>query len=201
MEMDVPHEMLHPQGGMSVGGHIKLINHQLKQIRSALALATALGRKLVLPPVTCGYDKAWYPLSGGRSRGAFGGAHGWILPIRNCPLDHYLEPHPLRPTETLREYSFLDNPRTPKGAVAAESLRGGAPGDRHAEVGRLKAISAPVLNVTNLATIDVLNDDYLTAEQAKAFRSKFGYAGGSWCCAPSEEKGAPRNAHFSLMRA
>ena len=109
--------------------------------------------------------------------------------------------HPLRPTETLREYSFLDNPRTPKGAVAAESLRGGAPGDRHAEVGRLKAISAPVLNVTNLATIDVLNDDYLTPEQAKAFRSKFGYAGGSWCCAPSEEKGAPRNAHFSLMRA
>ena len=87
------------------------------------------------------------------------------------------------------------------GAVAAESLRGGAPGDRHAEVGRLKAIAAPVLNVTNLATIDVLNDDYLTAEQAKAFRSKFGYAGGSWCCAPSEEKGAPRNAHFSLMRA
>ena len=52
-----------------------------------------------------------------------------------------------------------------------------------------------MLNVTNLATIDVLNDDYLTAEQAKAFRSKFGYAGGR-CCAPSEEKGAG-NAHFS----
>ena len=67
MEMDVPHEMLHPQGGMSVGGHIKLINHQLAQIRAGLALATALGRKLILPSVTCGYDKYWGPLWRGGS--------------------------------------------------------------------------------------------------------------------------------------
>ena len=46
---DVPDSLVHPSGGMTSAGHIKLINHQLKQIRSALALATALGRKLVLP--------------------------------------------------------------------------------------------------------------------------------------------------------
>ena len=57
-DLDLPREMLHPPGGMRVGGHIAMINHQLAQIRAALALATALGRKLVLPEVTCGYDKA-----------------------------------------------------------------------------------------------------------------------------------------------
>ena len=57
-KLDLPHEALHPPGGMSVGGHIKMMNYQLAQIRAALALSTALGRKLVMPEVTCGYDKA-----------------------------------------------------------------------------------------------------------------------------------------------
>jgi hypothetical protein len=56
-----------------------------------LALASALGRKLVLPSVTCGYDKAWYALASGRARGVFPGSHAFILPIRDCPLDHFLE--------------------------------------------------------------------------------------------------------------
>ena len=83
--LDVPDSLVRPEGGMSVQGHIKLINHQLRQIRSALALAFALGRKLILPPVVCGYDKAWYQLG---SHGEFGGAPPFVVPIFQCPLDH-----------------------------------------------------------------------------------------------------------------
>ena len=57
MTLDTPEGLIHPRGGMTVQGHIALIKYQLKQIRSALALAHALGRKLILPSVTCGYDK------------------------------------------------------------------------------------------------------------------------------------------------
>ena len=58
------------------------------RLAQALGLAAALGRTLILPPVTCGYDKAWYALD---KSGAFGGAPSWVVPIRNCPLDHYIE--------------------------------------------------------------------------------------------------------------
>ena len=67
----VPRQLLSPAGGMRADGHVRLIEHQLAQIATALGLAAALGRTLVLPPVTCGYDKAWYALD--RS-GAFSGA-------------------------------------------------------------------------------------------------------------------------------
>ena len=82
--LDTPDALVHPPGGMTVQGHIALVKHQLKQIRSALALAYSLGRKLVLPRVTCGYDKYWGPLW----RGVIPGTHTWALPIRECPLDH-----------------------------------------------------------------------------------------------------------------
>ena len=96
-DLDVPDELVHPPGGMSTNAHVALVKHQLGQIKSALAVAHALGRKLVMPRVVCGYDKAWYALSSGMarnayaSRGVFPGAHAFILPIRNCPLDHFLE--------------------------------------------------------------------------------------------------------------
>ena len=49
---NVPDELVFPKGGMDTNGHIALINFQLRQIRSALALAHALGRTLILPEVT-----------------------------------------------------------------------------------------------------------------------------------------------------
>ena len=71
---DVPHSLIYPNGGMTTNGHIALIKHQLAQIKSALALAKVLGRMLVMPSVVCGYDKAWYALAGGGSKGVFAGA-------------------------------------------------------------------------------------------------------------------------------
>uniref|UniRef100_A0A7S0IPU1 Nucleotide-diphospho-sugar transferase domain-containing protein n=1 Tax=Calcidiscus leptoporus TaxID=127549 RepID=A0A7S0IPU1_9EUKA len=200
----VPAELVAPRGGMTTRGHIALVKHQLKQIRSALALAYALGRKLILPPVVCGYDKAWYALSSGSaSRGVFPGAHAFALPLRNCPYDHFLEPASLRPVETVREYSFLSNPRTPSvvkesvSAVHVDEARG------EAEVSRLRALTPKLLNVTNLAAVDVLRAGLLSGAQAAAFRAKFRYVAGSWCCAPSVDSkaGMPGSAFFNLLSA
>jgi len=36
-DIDQPERLVHPAGGMSVQGHIELINHQLAQVRDGLA--------------------------------------------------------------------------------------------------------------------------------------------------------------------
>ena len=203
MTLDVPAEMISPPGGMTVQGHIALIKLQLRQVRSALALAFSLNRKLVLPPVTCGYDKYWGPLW----RGVIPGTHTWALPIRNCPLDHFLEVGMLDPVNTVREWSFLDNPRMPAAAKTSTAqvtlTKGGAASD----FARLEAMaSTKVLHLTNsLVGLDMAaaSSAVLSSAQKRAFSRKFGYVAGSWCCAPNEEgkRGAPRSAHFSLLRS
>lgn len=205
--LNTPHEMVYPPGGMSVRGHIALINFQLRQLRSALALATALGRKLILPSVTCGYDKYWGPLW----RGVIPGTHTWALPIRDCPLDHFIEVGMLQPVENVREYSLLHNVRTPdsvKGSIRHVALDLGAPSGR--EVERLKAMGdARVINITTIFGADTKSDltnrdsTLLSSVDKRNYERKFGFVGGSWCCAPMDEmkKGAPRSAHFRLSTA
>ena len=41
-------------------GHMDLVNHQLRDLRSAYAIAKILGRTLVLPPLVCGLDRLWF---------------------------------------------------------------------------------------------------------------------------------------------
>jgi hypothetical protein len=53
------------------------------QLRNALALATVLGRTLILPPLWCGLDRYWAPHAG-----TIPGA-GTTLPFQ-CPADHVL---------------------------------------------------------------------------------------------------------------
>ena len=99
---DVPDALVAPPGGMSAAGHVELMRHQLYQLRAALLLAFALGRVLVLPPLVCGFDKYWAPIT---AEGLIPGAWHWALPIRRCPLDHLLNPAELRePTRYVREY-------------------------------------------------------------------------------------------------
>jgi len=191
--LDVPRTLIYPPGGMSTAGHIALINHQLRQIKTALAVAHALGRKLVMPRVVCGYDKAWYPLSSGHpstnyaSKGVFPGAPAYILPIFNCPIDHFLEVGMMAPEETIREYSLLDNPRTPQAVtnslVTTELRPSGATSGAEIERLRTSFASAKVLNLSHVASIDAMRD-VLTRPQAKAFANKFSHVYGSWCCAP-----------------
>ncbi len=54
------------------------------QIRSAMAVATALGRTLVIPALWCGADRWWAPHNGIIPGSAL------RLPFQ-CPLDHVLD--------------------------------------------------------------------------------------------------------------
>jgi hypothetical protein len=109
----------------------------------------------------------------------------------------------LSPVQTVREYSFLENPRTPAALTASTSfdeLQAASPGT---EIERLRKAHAgkKVLHLKNVHAVDTVKE-YLTYPQALAFKSKFGFVRGDWCCAPNADskRGQPQNSFFSLMR-
>ncbi|KAF5735133.1 Xyloglucanase [Tripterygium wilfordii] len=111
----IPKSML-LDGPHTVESHFALVNYQMKQIRSALAIATLLNRTLVMPPLWCRLDRLWF-------------AHPGVLERSMtrqpflCPLDHVFEVNVMLkdlaqeefgPGISIREYSFLDNPSLPR---------------------------------------------------------------------------------------
>lgn len=95
--------------------HFTLVNYQMKQIRTALAIASVLNRTLVMPPMWCRLDRLWFPhpgvLQGSMTRQPF-----------LCPLDHVFEVHTMLkalpeeefgPGINIREYSFFVNSLMP----------------------------------------------------------------------------------------
>ncbi|KAI4327901.1 hypothetical protein L6164_020310 [Bauhinia variegata] len=102
-------------GKHTVESHFSLVNYQIKQVRTALAIASLLNRTLVMPPLWCRLDRLWFPhpgvLEGSMTRQPF-----------LCPLDHVFEVNVMLqdlpeeefgPKIDIREYSLLDNPSTP----------------------------------------------------------------------------------------
>ncbi|XP_022941191.1 arabinosyltransferase XEG113-like [Cucurbita moschata] len=104
------------EGEHNVDTHFILINYQMKQIRTALAIASLLNRTLIMPQLWCRLDRLWF-------------GHPGVLPgsvTRQpfiCPLDHVFEVNVMLkdlpeeefgPGINFREYSFLDNPLLPK---------------------------------------------------------------------------------------
>ncbi|KAK3032578.1 hypothetical protein RJ639_037342, partial [Escallonia herrerae] len=102
-------------GAHNIESHFSLVNYQIKQIRTALAIATLLKRTLVMPPLWCRLDRLWFPhpgvLPGSMTRQPF-----------ICPLDHVFEVNVMLkalpkeefgPGISMREYSFFDNPLMP----------------------------------------------------------------------------------------
>ena len=113
------------------------------------------------------------------------------MPIRKCPLDHFLEPASLHPGNTIREFSFLSNPRAAalKTSTASTALVAGA--GAAAELKRLVASYAEtkVLHITNKLGPGglALDAGWLDDETQRKFTNKFQGASGSWCCAPGDE--------------
>ncbi|CAI0441992.1 unnamed protein product [Linum tenue] len=102
-------------GEHNLESHFALVNYQIKQIRTALAIASLLNRTLVMPPLWCRLDRLWFPhpgiLQGTLTKQPF-----------ICPLDHVFEVNVMLkelpeeefgPGIKIREYSFLDNPSLP----------------------------------------------------------------------------------------
>jgi len=204
----VPADLVHPPAGMTAARHVALMRHQLRQVRTALALASALRRHLVLPPLICGYDKYWAPLS---PDGVIPGGPAWAVPILGCPLDHMLNPAELRPSpvEHVREFSFFANPRTPAHLAASAAQLVMDPARGAGERRRLEAVRSRVLNVTNLGAIsDTLwgqrdqeygpvKSGWLSLKELRTFKDTFGRLQGGWCCAPRREE--PRAAGFHIL--
>ncbi|KAL6501821.1 hypothetical protein OROGR_026954 [Orobanche gracilis] len=103
-------------GEHNLESHFALVNYQIKQIRTALALASLLGRTLVMPPLWCRLDRLWFGhpgvLVGTLTRQPF-----------LCPLDHVFEVNVMLkelpeeefgPGIHIREYSFFNNPSMPQ---------------------------------------------------------------------------------------
>jgi hypothetical protein len=80
-------------------------------------------------------------------------------------------------------------------------LKGGG-GEAAVSTLRKASKGVKVLNVTNLGSLDA-SKGYLSSSQTSTFSKTFRYAGGSWCCAPNDDKkaGGPNSAHFRLMSA
>ncbi|XP_056173867.1 arabinosyltransferase XEG113 isoform X2 [Syzygium oleosum] len=103
-------------GDHTIDTHFTLINYQIKQIRTALAISLVLNRTLIMPPLWCRLDRLWFPhpgvLEGSMTRQPF-----------ICPLDHVFEVNVMLkempedefgPGINIREYSLLDNTLMPK---------------------------------------------------------------------------------------
>ncbi|KAJ8509834.1 hypothetical protein OPV22_000268 [Ensete ventricosum] len=104
------------EGPHTLQSHFSLVNYQLRQIRTALAIASLLNRTLVMPRLWCRFERMWFAhpgiLEGTLTRQPF-----------VCPMDHLFEIHTMvrglseeefGPQIHFREYSFLQNPSVPK---------------------------------------------------------------------------------------
>ncbi|XP_020092200.1 arabinosyltransferase XEG113 isoform X2 [Ananas comosus] len=103
-------------GAHNIESHFSLVNYQIKQVRTALAVASLLNRTLVMPPLWCRLDRMWFGhpgiLEGTLTKQPF-----------LCPMDHIFEVNVMLkdfpeaefgPRIEFREYSFLQNPLVPK---------------------------------------------------------------------------------------
>ncbi|CAA6675161.1 unnamed protein product [Spirodela intermedia] len=102
-------------GPHTIQSHFSLVNYQMKQIRTALAIASLLKRTLVMPPLWCMVHPGVLP--GTLTRQPF-----------LCPLDHVFEVNTMLenlseedfgPGIDFREYSFFDNPMLPEGVKSS----------------------------------------------------------------------------------
>ena len=92
--------------------HLRLMYHQLAQLRNALFLARSLGRALILPPTRCSCEVGFWPNH--IEEGCKAGDHQMLRLPYSCPTDHYLDPQALATSPfAYREASFFSNPRTP----------------------------------------------------------------------------------------
>ncbi|KAL6556476.1 hypothetical protein OROGR_005764 [Orobanche gracilis] len=103
-------------GEHNIESHFALVNYQIKQIRTSLAIASLLGRTLVMPPLWCRLDRLW-----------LGHPGVWAGTLTRqpflCPLDHVFEVNVMLkelpeeefgPGIHIREYSFFNNPSMPQ---------------------------------------------------------------------------------------
>lgn len=191
-------------GEHNVESHFALINYQMKQIRTALAIASFLNRTLVMPPLWCRVDRLWFPhpgiLEGTMTRQPF-----------ICPLDHVFEVSVMLkelpkddfgPKIDFREYSFFENPLLPKevkdswlevqlcqkGADCNSSSGTSQSGilrfPKNSTEEEFRAVFSPLKNVKVLQ-FSSMQDAFMgftDKVKEKKFRNRVKSYVGIWCC-------------------
>ncbi|XP_048634444.1 arabinosyltransferase XEG113-like isoform X1 [Brassica napus] len=213
----IPKSML-LDGNHTIESHFTLVNHQMKQIRSALAIASLLNRTLVMPPIWCRLDRLWFghpgTLEGSMTRQPF-----------ICPLDHVFEVNIMlteMPEEEfgpgigIREYSFLDNPSLPKqvkeswldvqlcqegkeGCVASNITTPSGPlkFPKRSNEDTFKAIfsSFSDVKVIKFSSVEDAFTGFSDKEREERFRRRVKRYVGIWCC---EENKTPGHIYYDM---
>ncbi|XP_042501476.1 arabinosyltransferase XEG113-like isoform X2 [Macadamia integrifolia] len=189
-------------GEHNIESHFSLINYQIKEIRSALAIASLLNRTLVMPPLWCRLDRLWFP-------------HPGVLPgtmTRQpflCPLDHVdvmlmdLPEVKFGPRIDFREYSFLDNPLLPEQVkeswldvqLCQEGSQGchitnetSQPGvlrfPKHSSEELLKTVfsSFKDIKIIQFSSMQDAFQGFADKTREKKFRERVKRYTGIWCC-------------------
>eukprot|EP00798_Chlamydomonas_sp_ICE-L_P025303 gene25303-10957_t len=206
----------------NVQGHFKLVNHEILLTRNAMAIATVLGRAVVMPQLYCGLDRWWAPHAGTIPGSKFG------LPFP-CPLDHVFDleggwardfgaPDAFGPNIEYREHSFFNNKRmTPAvrdSKVVVEICPAGkaecSDGSAAAPVvaGRVK-IQAGLLSeklktalgeaskfkVLEFSTMQGAMANFTKPEDWGRFANRMRQYGSIWCCIMAH----PGHIHYDML--
>ena len=158
--------------------HVRLANRQLSRIRKALAIARLLHRILILPKTVCVLDRYW-----ANNKGVTPGSPA-KLPIGICPADNLIAFEDiLQPETTLRESSFLSNPRTPRSTVNSKidaDLRG-IEGDS-AKVEHILQYLSTEHRVLNIVGNLPMHNSTLDAKSLAIFERTTKRYPFKWCC-------------------
>ncbi|QCD81833.1 arabinosyltransferase XEG113-like [Vigna unguiculata] len=200
-------------GEHNVESHFTLVNYQIKQIRTALAIASLLNRTLVMPPLWCRIDRLWYGhpgiLEGSMTRQPF-----------LCPLDHVFEVNVMLkklseeefgPQIDFREYSILDNPSLPsevkKSWLDVQLCKQGTQGcdvsndttsvggvlkfPKHSnEETFMKVFSSfKDIKVIKFSSVQDAFRGFTDKEREDKFRNRVKRYVGIWCCVPDQSLG------------
>ncbi|MFS8030250.1 hypothetical protein Hanom_Chr17g01531811 [Helianthus anomalus] len=191
--------------------HFTLVNYQMKQIRTALAIASILNRTLVMPPVWCRLDRLWFShpgvIVGSMTRQPF-----------ICPLDHVFEVHTMLkglpveefgPGINIREYSFFDNPLMPAQVkdswLDVQLCQGGSENcqtnvtntrgvlrfPKNSNEETLKKVLSPLKDV-KVIQFSSMQDAFLgftDKTREEKFRNRVKRYVGIWCCVDGHDPG------------
>ena len=180
-------------------GHFRLMNPQLKQFRTAWALARALGRTLVMPRLLCGMDRVWFAHDG-----RFPGSDELFTLPFHCPADHVFDLESwakLGVLGQLREHSLLENPRAP-AALRTSVASATFVFDPTAQVELPIKVTADSLRQrlapfkdTKVLRFHALPDGAFE-DWDDQFESIMRQSSSIWCCSPGH---TPGHIHYDLM--
>lgn len=198
-------------GEHTIDTHFTLVNYQMKQIRTALAVASVLNRTLVMPPLWCRLDRLWF-------------GHPGILPGSLtrppfvCPLDHVFEINVMLkemaneefgPGINIREYSLFENPSMPqevkKSWLDVHLCQEGSPGcqvnstsqsgvlklPKHSTEETLKTAFSKFkdVKVIQFSSMQDAFDRFTDKTREEQFRNRVKRYVGIWCCVETHTPG------------